>query len=192
MKTCTKCGEDKPLDEFKRDVRYKGGRVNWCRCCLREYNRQRRKANPEKARDAARRYWARNVEKERERGRRYYAENREKEATRHREYAARRAEHLTRYKAEYRERNAPLFAAHAAHRRAALAARTPLWADLVAIAAFYEQAARVSKCLGVPHHVDHIVPLKGRRVSGLHVALNLRVVPAVVNLRKRNSFEVAA
>lgn len=69
--------------------------------------------------------------------------------------------------------------------------RRVAWADAVAIATVYAAAARVSRCLGVPHHVDHDIPLQGKRVSGLHVPLNLRVIPATLNLRKHNHFEVA-
>lgn len=39
-------------------------------------------------------------------------------------------------------------------------------------------------------HVDHIIPLNGAKVSGLHVWNNLQVIPATVNLAKRNNFVV--
>jgi hypothetical protein len=59
--------------------------------------------------------------------------------------------------------------------------RTPVWADLKAIFAFY--AARPPG-----HHVDHIVPLRGKNVSGLHIETNLQYLPSTENLRKRNKF----
>lgn len=76
-----------------------------------------------------------------------------------------------------------------AKRRARKANATPPWltpADHAAIAAVYDEAVRLERETGVKHHVDHIVPLHGRGVCGLHVPWNLRAIPANDNLKKSN------
>ncbi len=67
--------------------------------------------------------------------------------------------------------------------------RVPKWADRAAIDAIYLEAIRKTEESGVMYHVDHIVPLKGKTVSGLHVAENLRIVSAYENSRKSNKLE---
>jgi hypothetical protein len=59
--------------------------------------------------------------------------------------------------------------------------RTPAWADLPAIVSFYEKCQK-------GFHVDHIYPLRGKFVSGLHVLENLQYLPAEENMRKNNRF----
>lgn len=80
--------------------------------------------------------------------------------------------------------------AGAARRRATEMQRTPAWADRSAIAAVYAEAHRLGATTGIPHQVDHEIPLQGRLVSGLHVHNNLRAIPAVANAHKHNRFEI--
>lgn len=69
--------------------------------------------------------------------------------------------------------------------------RTPPWADLEAIAEIYREAQRITAETGIPHEVDHIYPLQGRTVSGLHVSWNLQIIPRSINRSKGNKLCVA-
>ncbi len=65
---------------------------------------------------------------------------------------------------------------------------TPAWANEFFIAEAYHLAKLRTKATGIEHHVDHIVPLKSKIVSGLHVEFNLQVIPKKANLSKGNRF----
>jgi 5-methylcytosine-specific restriction endonuclease McrA len=86
----------------------------------------------------------------------------------------------------YRERARPGRAKH----RAMRLQRMPAWADQAEISKFYEKAAWLTRRTKIPHEVDHIVPLLGELVSGLHVAWNLQVLPRFENRSKSNKYEV--
>jgi hypothetical protein len=85
--------------------------------------------------------------------------------------------------------------ANTVKRRTAKMHRTPSWLtadDLWMIEQAYELAALRTKLFGFSWHVDHVLPLQGKKVSGLHVPNNLQVIPWKDNVSKANRFEVFA
>ena len=97
---------------------------------------------------------------------------------------------LTRYRAK----NQPVRTKLQMARKSAKLKRTPAWLtefDLLKIKCLYQLAAMRTRESDRVWHVDHIIPLQGEKVSGLHVPSNLRVIPAVENNRKYNRYEVA-
>jgi len=84
--------------------------------------------------------------------------------------------------------------ANDAKRRAAKMKRTPAWLteeDFWMIEQAYELAALRTKLFGFGWHVDHVMPLQGAVVSGLHVPTNLQVIPWIQNVSKANKYSVA-
>ena len=75
----------------------------------------------------------------------------------------------------------PTASYNTAKRKAAKLKATPPWADLEKIKEFYNNCPE-------GYHVDHIIPLQGERVRGLHILHNLQYLPAKENLSKGNKF----
>lgn len=65
----------------------------------------------------------------------------------------------------------------------------PKWANIDDIFKVYELCRKISRTTGVPHEVDHAIPLQGKTVCGLHVFQNLQIVPQKQNRQKSNSWK---
>lgn len=114
-------------------------------------------------------------------------ENKKKARLRTKEWVSKNKEKKREYDREWVKNNRAVSNSHKAKRRAKERRATPAWltqANLEAIKAIYIKAERLSKETGIPHQVDHIVPLSGKTVSGLHVPWNLRAIPAPENNRR--------
>lgn len=198
MKLCKQCGKEKPIGSYYKNR----SKCKDCVCSrMKEYRlkdsdnirvkdrlryEQKCLENPEQVKLVGKEY--RNRPEIKIRNKLYS-----------KEYIEKNKEHLSLYKKQYRDENRDsiLFNRkkpenramdyfHMALRRAAKLQATPGWANKEAIKSIYKQREEISKSTGIVHHVDHIIPLRGKYVSGLHVENNLQIIPAKENLSKNN------
>lgn len=120
-----------------------------------------------------------------------YAANRDARRAKHAEYSKANAEKKRKTASEWakanREKRAAIWASYYTSKLRAM----PSWASREEIEKVYQEARVMTLQTGVQHHVDHIVPLQGSNVSGLHVHWNLQVLTALDNAKKKNTFECA-
>ena len=99
------------------------------------------------------------------------------------------------YKSKYKQSNPDLYKTLTSFRRRRFRNATPPWLtrkQKSEIRQLYQVAITLSKTTGERYVVDHIVPLQGETVCGLHVPWNLRVVTREENLKKSNKLLVPA
>ncbi len=134
-----------------------------------------------------------------EANRRSYARHREKRcaaqnaardpaqwAARMREYRRNNPERMRALHQKYRKKYAAAYTERHMARQAHIKKAMPSWADRKAIRDIYAASSARTKSEGIQYHVDHIIPLKGKNVCGLHVHYNLQVLEASENIRKYN------
>ena len=159
MKTCFKCGEHKPLTDFYKHSGMADGRLNKCKKCTIGDVARNRKRDPL----CRQKEWLRS------------------EAFKNRKYWSKHPHE--RWTDEDR-RNSRLASAtkYASKRRARIANRTPSWANSEEIGRVFLLASERGLS------VDHIVPLFGKKVCGLHVQDNLRCIPKRLNEIKTSCY----
>jgi transposase-like protein len=212
-KICTKCNTNKPLTSFAINKVTLDGLQYMCRSCQKDYrdqNKERYKQNN------LRRYGERrdeilafgrewklaNKAHVTEVNKQYRHNNVEK----FRQYALDAYyDHHQAYMKELRKTNPDLAykaarawsklnpgkdRAQTAKRRARLMQATPGWAEYKEIMELYIQCTSKSRDTGISHHVDHIVPLRGKLVCGLHCTDNLQIITAEENMSKGNTWNI--
>jgi hypothetical protein len=145
-----------------------------------------RESNKEKILAGKKEYYLNNKEYCDNKSRKYAIEHRVELESWRKENYQRNKDRIKQTRKEYCILNKYKILANNAWRKAAILQRTPAWADRSLIEEFYKQAKQLSEQTGILHHVDHIIPLLGKEVSGFHVQTNLRVIPASENLSKNN------
>jgi hypothetical protein len=117
---------------------------------------------------------------------RYYEKHRQAVIAR---AAARPVEEKRRLQAEYKDRNVDVVRADTSVRKRRHREATPKWltpAERLQMRDLYVQARKLTELTRERYVVDHIVPLRGEAVCGLHVPWNLRVITQDENLKKSN------
>jgi len=119
-------------------------------------------------------------------GRESYRRHQPKLLLKQKAYRERNPQIMRAAREAWHKRNPEANAHHVGLRRTRRIQAMPAWANTEAIRKIYAECRRISEATGIKHHVDHFYPLKGETVCGLHNEFNLRVVPASVNLAKKN------
>lgn len=104
-------------------------------------------------------------------------------------YYAKNKEARQEYQRGWNKRNPDYLRAQKAARRTQFNRSVLTDEDKRVIRGIYRLSKLYSWIGGEPWHVDHIVPLKGKNVCGLHIPANLQPVPAAYNMKKKNTFE---
>jgi 5-methylcytosine-specific restriction endonuclease McrA len=148
-----------------------------------------RAQNPDKRRANSQKWRAENKDRANALSKATYARNRDVITARARAKFARTAAIEAERGRAYRQANKGKINSHTMARKAAFLQRIPAWLtedDHWMIEQAYELAALRTKIFGVAWHVDHVLPLRGKTVSGLHTPYNMQVILGSENSRKGN------
>lgn len=183
VKYCTKCREEKPVTEFNKASKTKDGLQYHCRACKLQYQRSNpnRKASVDRYRTANAAVCIERTLTSQLKKRAYYTEKSVTWQRNNRDHV------LELRRARYKENNAMDIAR--ARRRAGRIRHGELimnQAEQAEVQGLYD-FCRIFRGF----EVDHIVPLNGKYVSGLHVLANLQVLPVSQNRSKGNKFGTA-
>lgn len=174
-KKCSGCAAEKALLAFDKHPRGKYGYASRCKDCKAAYNKARYAADPERSKENKRKHYYANPEAKKEYSRKWYAENTERALSGAASWVTNNRGKSNAIKKRY---------------KTAKANACPAWLDawdLFVMEEFYYKATRLKELTGQEYHVDHIHPLQGETVSGLHVPWNLQILTARANIQKSNN-----
>lgn len=189
MKLYRHCKQMKPLEDFHKNNQQKDGRHPYCKPCKTIRTKPQRKAKYDRLKDDADHQTKQKIW--RDKGKKNHAAKskiwyatqggKEKRATYYQEHK----EKLDRINRDFIKANPEKRKLYARrmlpqHRRVRQATRP--WTETEAIRDFYDNAPP-------GYQVDHIIPLAGKYVCGLHVLGNLQYLTISENARKGNRYE---
>ena len=195
MKVCVVCNNSKPLSEFYKRKDSPDGYRNDCKDCRKTTSLKNHYADHEAGKERLRQAYEKRKAANPNLSAEIYARYRESSLEHSRLAYQANAEERKAKQRLWSKTNRGI--ANALGRRYKLkkAKATPLWLtpeQLYNMQCTYKVAAQLSETSSQKWHVDHIVPIRGKDVCGLHVPWNLQVVAQTENRRKSNTFEVVA
>jgi len=162
-----------------------------CVECVKLQSVKWRSDNAEKHKAAMRKWWENNKELHNLRVKRWQANNKGKISTAAKKWVANNPDKVAAKTKRWRDKNPDKVLAAAIQNNLAREKRVPVWQSLEDrqnIRKIYALARELTSAYGFKWEVDHIIPLRGATVSGLHVPENLQIIPKDVNRAKRNQF----
>ncbi len=190
-KLCHRCEETKSVVEFHRDASKDDGLHTLCKTCKEVAQKKWRMANKDNRKVYQKKYRADNRESLLEGKKQWYSENKERHLANATSWAKNNQEAIKIIRSRYRKNTLGAHNARANKRRAIKLAAVPDWltkSHLVEIEYMY----MYNQIMPGNWHVDHIVPLQGKDVCGLHTPENLQILSAKDNLMKSNKFKEVA
>lgn len=188
MKVCTKCNVNKEYTFFHRNSASKDGYKTRCKLCrnkeskvLWEKDKTRIKEVRKLRREESLIYL-----------KQWQEDNKEYMIAYRKEKYKSEGKIIRRKNKIWRDNNQGKILALNAARRASKLSATPKWLSKyhkTRIRDIYIVAKEFTSATDETFHVDHIIPLNGKNVCGLHVPWNLQILPAYDNLSKGNKYE---
>lgn len=180
MKNCIKCKKEKPLKDFyfRKDCNnYRNSCIECEKARVGKYYHKNKEARSLKAKE----YYKEHKEQIKGRVKAWYDNIKDCPVFREKERLRGRV---------WRKNNPQKNAKRQRKRVQKLKERTPFWLspkDQIEIFNIYKECKKLNlKSKEYYYHVDHIIPLQGAEVSGLHVPWNLQIIEAVSNIKKSN------
>lgn len=162
-----------------------------CIECVRVQTQKWKADHPEKQKQAMRKWWENNKDVHNTRVKRWQAANKDKTRADAKAWQAANPDKVAAIKKRYRDAHPDKVTAWAVASVARRAKRVPAWLtedDKWMLREAYALAKQRTQMFGFVWEVDHIIPLRGATVSGLHVPTNVQVIPKALNRSKRNEF----
>lgn len=186
-KICSRCSEEKSITEFNKEKRSKDGHNVACKVCIRKYYVEYYAKNKHMWEEYDSRPEVMEMKKKRRQER--YEEKKEEILAKNAEYYENNKKQIYENKKLWNIKNWDKVKVMKSVRRHRTRQATPKWLSAEQkqqIFDIYMKTSKMRSESGEKYEVDHIIPILGETVCGLHVPWNLQPLTQTENRRKSN------